>query len=307
MNIASIDIGTNTIILLIAQIDLAEHRIKAIFNDQKIPRIGQGLKPGYPMSTAKEQLLYSILGSYKEIAENYNCEKILLTATHAFRIASNSKDIVKKIKRHLNLIIRIVSSEDEARLTFFGCTSEIKSGKNIAVIDIGGGSTEISFGSSKKLNSCRSIPIGVVSMSEEYFFHDRLSKDEVLACRSAISCELLKLGKFEDKIAEFIGVAGTPTTLAAIKKRLKIYDEESIEGETLLKSDIEYFTDQLSHLSPQEIKNKFTSVVAGREDLILAGAILLSEIMEYLKADQITVSSKGVRYGAIYDFLRRLN
>lgn len=304
MNIASIDIGTNTIILLIAQVDLAEHRIKPIFNGQKIPRIGQGLKPGFPISATKEQLLYRILSSYEQIVEQYNCEKILVNATNAFRIASNSKDIAKNIKRLLNLNIKIISGEEEARLTFLGCTSEAISGQNIAVIDIGGGSTEISYVSSQKLHVCKSMPIGVVNMSEDYFLQRPVSTKEVLACRSDISKELIKLGKPEQEINEFIAVAGTPTTLAAIKKGLTTYDEELIEGETLLKNDIEYFVDKLSLLGPQEIKNKFSSVVAGREDLILAGAILLLEIMEYLKADQIKVSSKGVRYGAIYDLLR---
>ncbi|NWF88031.1 MAG: hypothetical protein HXY50_01065 [Ignavibacteriaceae bacterium] len=152
MNIASIDIGTNTVIMLIAEFDLIQKQIKVILNDQKIPRIGQGLKPGKPISSKKEILLIDILESFKKIAAYHNCEKILVTATNAFRVASNSGSIVKNIKRVLNLDIKIASSEEEARLTYFGCTGGFQLDKTLCVIDIGGGSTEISFGSNNNFN-----------------------------------------------------------------------------------------------------------------------------------------------------------
>ncbi|MCK7523065.1 MAG: hypothetical protein MZV64_38030 [Ignavibacteriales bacterium] len=100
-------------------------------------------------------------------------------------------------------------------------------------------------------------------------------------------------------------VAGTPTTLACIKKEMISYDEAKVEGAVLSQADLNDFIDQLSVMSSLEIKNKFKSVVNGREDVSLAGTILLFEMMNYLKTTEVVVSTKGVRYGAIYDFMTR--
>ena len=151
MTIASIDLGTNTILLLIAKLDFKNKKIHVIFEDQKIPRIGEGLKPGSPISKNKEKRLLDILEFYKNLANHYQCEHILVTATNAFRIASNSDYLVKKISKMFNLKVNIISGEEEAELTFLGCTSEIELDTNVAVIDIGGGSTEIVLGKNRKL------------------------------------------------------------------------------------------------------------------------------------------------------------
>ena len=169
MNIASIDIGTNTILLLIVRIDLTTHKLQILFEDQKIPRIGEGLKPGYPISSAKEKLLLNILDSYKKISNDYKCEKILLSATNAFRIASNSDYLTKKIKNSLDMTVTAISGEEEAKLTFMGCTWLKNSHNNYLVIDIGGGSTEIAYGKPGNLISFQSLPLGVVNLKERCF------------------------------------------------------------------------------------------------------------------------------------------
>lgn len=303
MTIASIDLGTNTILLLIAYVDFNHKKIHVIFEDQKIPRIGEGLKPGFPISENKEKLLLEILDSYKNLANHYQCEQILVTATNAFRIASNRDYLVEKIDKLLNLKVSVISGEEEAKLTFLGCTSEIEPNKNLAVIDIGGGSTEIAYGTNKKILSKNSLPLGVVSLTEKYFSNDTPSEEEILACRSTIKKELQSLIKTDLKLDKIIAVAGTPTTLACIKKGMISYDEALIEGDILTQIDLENFLNQLSVMNSLEIKNKFKSVVDGREDVLLAGTILLFETMNYLNAKEVVVSTKGVRYGAVYNYL----
>jgi exopolyphosphatase / guanosine-5'-triphosphate,3'-diphosphate pyrophosphatase len=160
MIIASIDIGTNTILLLIAQANLKDKKIKVIFENQKIPRIGEGLKPGFPISEMKEKLLLQILASFKVEAEKYNCDRILVTATHALRIASNRDELLEKIKNQLQIEVNVVSGIEEAKLTFLGCTNDFSIKEDYAVLDIGGGSTEIIFRSWNKLASDYSLPLG---------------------------------------------------------------------------------------------------------------------------------------------------
>jgi len=189
MTIASIDIGTNTILLLIAKLDSNTNKIHAIFEDQKIPRIGEGLKPGFPISPIKEEQLLDILAFYKKISHNYQSEQILITATNAFRIASNRDYLIEKIYRLLNLKVNVISGEEEATLTFLGCTSEREKDKNSAIIDIGGGSTEIASKTNNKL-FYKSLPLGVVSLTEEYLLNDPPSAEEVQVCKFVINKEL---------------------------------------------------------------------------------------------------------------------
>ena len=306
MTIASIDIGTNTILLLIAQVNIKDKKIKVLFEEQKIPRIGEGLKPGFPISEKKKILLLKILASLKIEANKYSCERILVSATHAFRIASDRNDLIQEIKNQLQLEVNVLSGIEEARLTFLGCTHEFSIKANYAVIDIGGGSTEIIFGSDNKYLSDCSLPLGVVSLTEKYFSNDPPKDLEIEQLRTAIQIQLKKSVKKNIKFNKAIAVAGTPTTLACIKKGMTSYDESLIEGEILTSTEVFKFLEELSLMSSQEIKNSFKSVVEGREDVLLAGTILLNEIMNHIKASEVVVSAKGVRYGAVYDFLDKL-
>ena len=306
MTIASIDIGTNTILLLIAQTNLKDKKIKVIFEDQKIPRIGKGLKPGFPISEMKEKLLLQILVSFKVEAEKHNCDRILVTATHAFRIASNRDVLTEKLKKQLQLDVNVVSGIEEAKLTFLGCTNDFSTENNYVVIDIGDGSTEIMFGSRNKLHSDCSLPFGFVSFTEKYFSNDLPTSLEINRVRMLIQTQLKKSVNSDMKFEKAIAVAGTPTTLACIKRGMTRYDESLIEGETLTSTEVVKFLDELSVMNSKEITNSFKSVVDGREDVLLAGTILLNEIMNHIKASEVVVSAKGVRYGAVYDLLDKL-
>ncbi len=178
MTIASIDIGTNTVLLLIAEIDLKDKKIKSILNVQQIPRIGQGLKKGKPISKEKILSLLQILNVYNLKIKSYKCEQILVTATNAFRIASNSQEIISLIKSEFGFDTKIVSGEDEALLSFMGAFSN-QSNKEILMIDIGGGSTELTFGSNDKILFNKSFNIGVVSGTENFLFDDPPSQLQI--------------------------------------------------------------------------------------------------------------------------------
>lgn len=303
MTIASIDIGTNTILLLIADVDIENLSIKTIFNEQKIPRIGEGLKSGKPINEKKRELLLQILSSYAETSKKFNAEVIFAKATNAFRIASNQTELLKLIKKNIGIEVDVISGLEEARLTFLGCTYEHSSTKRFAVIDIGGGSTEIVIGKKNKIFEVLSLPIGVVSLTEKFFNTTPTKTSQIQNCnrfiQNILNKNLSQFPKYETAIA----VAGTPTTLACIQNNINEYDESKIEGSVLLRSDVENFSTQLIQLSPKEIILKYHSVVEGREDVLLAGSMLLSQIMRQLNTEEVVVSSKGLRYGAVVDYL----
>lgn len=303
MNIASIDIGSNTILLLIAEVDFYSKKIKMLFDDQKIPRIAERLVPSSPIGTNKVELLLSVLANFKKTADDYNCKKILVTATNAFRIASNTIDIIDRIKENLEIDVNVVSGTEEARLTFLGVTQDLPESGALAIIDIGGGSTEIILGTRNKIEENHSLPLGVVSLTEKYFYNIPPRENEVNYLIAEIKKTLKKTVGNDRNLNKAIAVAGTPTTLAAIKKGLKSYNESLIEGEVLTAQDIIDFNQNLSSMKANEILNNYKSVVSGREDVLLAGSIILSEIVNYLRVGEVTVSTKGIRYGAIYDYI----
>lgn len=302
MIIASIDIGTNTVLLLIAEADTSLKQIKTIRNFYEIPRIGKGLIPRGDIQEENIQKLISTLRNYKRIINYFKCEKILITGTKALRTAKNSNAIIDRIKVDLDLEINIITGEEEAELSFLGAVFENQD-KNNLVIDIGGGSTEIIYGLTNKIEFKRSFDVGVVSLTEKYFKHDPPLLEELLDLKKNVIQNMQELEKFNLTTYESIAIAGTPTTLACMKMNLKEYDEDKIEGSFLHLNEINKLIETLVPLSSKEIKSTYRSIVEGREDLILTGSILLASIMELLGIQKVKVSSKGIRYGAIVKYI----
>ncbi len=168
MTIASIDIGTNTVLLLVAEVESSTRKIIPLHNDHRMPRIGQGTKKTGIISQDKLTLLYDVLKEYASIIQRYNCDKVLLTGTNAFRMSSNKDEIKKNIKKIFNYDLNVVSGEDEAEYAYLGAISNLDSPDNSMVIDIGGSSTEIIIGEGYKIISKNSLQLGSVSATELY-------------------------------------------------------------------------------------------------------------------------------------------
>ncbi|RPI75098.1 MAG: Ppx/GppA family phosphatase [Ignavibacteriales bacterium] len=301
MTIASIDIGTNTILLLIAEIDTQLHELKVLENLQSIPRIGKGMIVNNPMPAENIERMMDVLTEYEKKIKKYNCEKILLTGTNALRIASNKSEIIAEVKNKFGYDLNIIPGNEEAQYSFIGAISGFRDNSKNLVIDIGGGSTEIIFGKGKEILFSKSFHIGVVSGTEKFFLSDPPSVKQIqnfIDYTRKIFSDLL-----EKDIDRTIAIAGTPTTLAAIKHKLKSYDEELIEGSSLTFEELNTFVAELSKLSYAEILDKYYQIVKGREDILLAGTIILRELLKLLNIEEVKVSTKGIRYGAIIKWL----
>jgi exopolyphosphatase / guanosine-5'-triphosphate,3'-diphosphate pyrophosphatase len=301
MNIASIDIGTNTVILLIAEI--SHHRFFPLKNEYRVPRIGKGLENGKKISQEKIAELVHILVEFKEIIRSYNCEVILAIGTNAFRISSNGSTIIKVVKDELGIQINIVSSLKEAEYSFLGAVSDYHyENKDSLVIDIGGGSTELICGKLNQIRYMNSFQTGVVSGTECFFRNDPPLPFEISNFEDFLSSTFVKIDIPASLKA--IAIAGTPTTLACIQKGLKVYNDNEVEGSILKQVDIYELKEELSHLSSKQIKGKYLQVVSGREDVLLAGTIILYLLMKQLNLSEVIVSTKGIRYGVIVEFIQ---
>ncbi|MGD1007282.1 MAG: Ppx/GppA phosphatase family protein [Ignavibacteriaceae bacterium] len=303
MIIASVDIGTNTILLLIAEIDNSSKHIKTLRDELRIPRIGKGLLVNSSIKQEKVDLLFKSLSEYKKIIDEYSCNKVILTATNAFRLASNAEELVKIIKSELDLDITIVTGKDEARLSYLGAISSFPDEVKYLVIDIGGGSTEIIFGNRDEINFSNSYPVGVVSLTERFLKSRPPEEMEIKQFTDFVKETFSEIDHNKIIAGKTIAIAGTPTTLACIKQNIKEYDESLIEGSILTKPEIRIFVELLSKLTPDEIKTKYGNVVSGREDVLFAGTSILHALIECLNIPEVIVSTKGIRYGAIINYL----
>ena len=300
MTLASIDIGTNTVLLLIARTSGNVKTIEVLTDVYRIPRLGRGLLPGKPIPEDNLLKFYDILREYKNIIDEYNCSHIISAATMAFRQASNSHEVVEYVKRNIGIDINIISGKEESELAYLGAVYDYDSDSDNLVIDIGGGSTELIKGTGREIFYNESFNIGVVSSWEKFRVGDRLN---ILQLEKHLNSIFHLPSEHTRAPGRAIAVAGTPTTLACMKMNLKNFEEKKVEGKILTLKDLHLLKKQLDSMTPKEILLNYNSVVSGREDLILSGTCILLYIMNIYNITEVIVSTKGIRYGLIYRWL----
>jgi exopolyphosphatase/guanosine-5'-triphosphate,3'-diphosphate pyrophosphatase len=303
MNIASIDVGSNTVLLLIAKIE--NNKLIPIINLYNSPRLGKDLLPSMQIKEDRIENLIKILTIYKSKILEFNCEKVLIKATNAMRIASNSKEICNKIKVKLNLDIEIIDGNTEAEFSYLGASSSVPNIDEKMVIDVGGGSTEIIFGNSNQIFFKHSFQTGVVSLTERFFKNRPLTKSDIQKAEIFLGNLFESLDKNIPNNLVTIAVAGTPTTLSCIKQNLKDYVEEKVEGSLLTFDEIVELKEKIKKVQPNEMITNFGSVVKGREDVLFAGILILETIMKIKRLDEIFVSGRGLRYGIVINYMNK--
>ena len=302
MTIASIDIGTNTVLLLIADVDPVTRKIIPLINEYRMPRIGQGTKQTGRISQERLKLLYDVLNEYKSIINGCNCDKVILTGTNAFRMAHNTPEIKDGLKKIFNFDLRVITGEDEAEYAYFGAISDLDDHSLSMVIDIGGSSTEIIYGEGNKISFKRSLQLGSVTATEHYINN----VPPTLIEQENFSTNIKRLFTTFDKTIipkREIAIAGTATTIACMKLGLKEFEENKVDKSSITIQDMRNIIGELSSLTASEILDRYGPVMKGREDIIFAGAFILFQLMEYFGLDNIIISTRGIRYGAIVKYL----
>lgn len=298
MIVASIDIGTNTVLLLIAEIDKKSRKLQPIRNEYRMPRIGKGVKETGIISNEKVYLLLDVLEEYKSFIIEHHCEKVIITGTNALRLAQNAKEIKKLLRQRFNYDLEVVSGDTEAEYAYLGTISDFDKCRSNLVIDIGGGSSELIFGDELSIKFKRSLQIGSVSATEQFLKNIPPTEKETKSLMKEVESLLAQL-KIENNNTNVIAIAGTATTISAMNLGLKEFVEDKIEMSKLTQEEIKKIINELKRLSSIEIAEKYGIITNGREDIILAGALILFEIMNYFGIKKLGVSSRGIRYGAI--------
>lgn len=290
MRVASIDIGTNSFLCLVAEV--TSGKVQNVLHDEvEIVRIGEGVGSTGEFSAAALQRAELCLSRFQKAARALGVDKISAVATSAARDARNGYLLVE-MGRALGFEIKIIDGKTEAELTFKGVQSNPKFGDDIAVIDVGGGSTEITVKESGHLLG-QSFDVGGVRLTEKYVSAHPVLAIEITKiaefCRSTFS----KMKAMQNK--KFVGVAGTPTTLAAVLRGIE-YNQEILEGHELTLNQIEALRDRLASMNLSE-RSSIKGLEPKRADIIVAGATVLAEALRALGGQSLFVSTRGIRYG----------
>jgi exopolyphosphatase/guanosine-5'-triphosphate,3'-diphosphate pyrophosphatase len=300
MRIASIDIGTNTILLLIAEID--QKKIRPLFEAETVVRLGKGLQKNGIISDEAMKRGFQTLTQYLGRCQTMGVQKIFAIGTSVLREAKNSEDFLRMIKEKLDLSIEVISGKEEAQLSFLAVARDLKElKKSTLVIDVGGGSTEFILGKGDHITQWVSLPLGSVRFTEQFLLSDPVQEREWEQMEMEIRKLLITI-PHPQKPLVMVAVGGTATTLASVEQGLKEFIPEKIHRFVLKKQALK---NQLHLYRSKTIseRRKIPGLAPARADVILAGGAILYMAMEELKCESVLISCHGVRYGLLYKCL----
>ena len=314
MRVAALDLGTNTFLLLIAEVENGQIR-QVLHDEVQVIRLGQGVGESrrfHPDALARAEVAFQ---DYATIIRRFQPAQVLACATSAARDVLNKQDLFD-IAARAGVPLEIISGEREAELTFIGA---VKPQSNFAestpeaaalhaipaplqiVIDVGGGSTEFILGDASGVRFRKSYDIGAVRLTESLVTQHPISHQEKMQMWDVINHEFLDIGRvFQVGVSEMrprniIAVAGTPTTLAALDLQ-QSFNPEKIEGYVLTRVQIQNWIDRLSPMTIDQ-RSRLAGMEPKRADVIVAGAMILAAACDKLAATSVEVSIRGLRYG----------
>ncbi len=291
--VGAIDIGTNSIRLLVCDVDAGE--IAEVERLLTITRLGDGVDANGTINDAALERTHAALQRYAERAHQLHAEHVLAVATSAVRDAANGREFLAEIERRYGFACRLLTGDQEARTTFRGVTSRRAASEGTLICDIGGGSTEFVLGNSSGVVDQISLNIGCVRMSERYLESSPPPAEAVAALRAA-AAEVIPR-PLTDATRELIGVAGTITTLATIDLGLESELPEVIDGHVLSAATIERLLASLSALTLDELK-QVRGLMPARAVTIVAGAAILAEVVDACGTGEVHVSERDILHGA---------
>jgi exopolyphosphatase/guanosine-5'-triphosphate,3'-diphosphate pyrophosphatase len=301
MNIAAIDIGTNTTLLLIVAAG-PDGRLDVLAERAEITRLGRGIGGDGRLGAAGIARTLEALRGYGELARGHGA-RVVAVGTEALRRAPNAADFLGPAREALGTDIEVIDGGREAALTFRAVIAsfpELGRG-GLTVVDIGGGSTEIVVAADAHVAFKVSLPLGSVRLTERFIRADPAAAAEVDAVTGAIDEELGAVA-FPTGAAPLVGVAGTVTSLAAMAQALTSYDPARVHGYRLSRADLGRQIDRLRGARQPE-RERIPGLDPRRADVILAGALILERVARAAGVAEVRVSDRGIRWGLVYEML----
>jgi exopolyphosphatase/guanosine-5'-triphosphate,3'-diphosphate pyrophosphatase len=311
MRVAAIDIGTNTVLLLVAE-RAPSGELVAVEEHATITRLGEGVDKTRTLAPAAIERTNVAIDSYAEAIRRLGVERVDVVGTSAMRDASGGEAVRAHVTDRLGVAARTISGEEEARLTFAGALSGIgRQGTpgalgRVRVFDIGGGSTEVVHGDRTvdppRLLFAHSYDVGSVRLTERLVRNDPPSEAEVEAVRVAARASFASVPPFESD-APPVAIAGTMTTLAAVALEMDPYDGVRVHGHVMPVAEIERVVAELARL-PLAERRALPGLEPKRADVIVAGGCIALAYLAHVGAREVMISDRGVRWGLAEELMR---
>jgi len=301
---AALDIGSNTLLLLIAEVG-GGGKLRAVRDECRFGRLGQGVdRSGRLAGEAVERSL-AIAREYRQLIDQAGVARVVAVGTQALREAKNASEFVVPAEAILGARIEVVEGEREAALVYRSVVAafpEMARGE-LVVADVGGGSTEVIAGRAGAVRSLVSLPIGSVRLTERHLHGDPATAEETQALLADIDRQL---GRLDPALAgcgaALVGTAGTATTLASVEQKLRVYDADRVQGFRLSRAGVERQLARYLELTVAE-KRHLPGLEPERADVIAAGAAIYARLAGYLAAPELVTSDRGVRWGALLEIV----
>jgi exopolyphosphatase/guanosine-5'-triphosphate,3'-diphosphate pyrophosphatase len=301
MRVATVDVGTNSILLLVVDLDGGAPRVLA--DRCRIERLGKGVDRTGALDDAAVARGLDAMREYGDAVRALGAERVAAVGTQALREATNGAAFLEPARELLGAPIEVISGRREAELAFLAVARsfpELLAGE-LVVCDVGGGSTEIIVGRAGAIASLVSVPVGSVRMSERHLHGDPPTPGEAKAMIADIDGELAAVDL--PRGAPLVGIAGTVTTLAAVAIGLDPYDADRVQGMRLARGEVERQLARYLEL-PVDERRRVRGLDPKRADVIPAGAAVVARMMARVGAADIIVSDRGIRWGLAYELVR---
>lgn len=300
--VAAVDCGTNSIRLLIADIDQRAGTLEDVVRTMEIVRLGEGVDETGELSEAALERTFAVCDRYAEMIKESGAGAVRFVATSASRDASNRDRFVQGVQSRFDVQPEVIAGQVEARLSFMGATRSLPDqlgDRTSLVLDIGGGSTEFVVGNrAVGVQGERSVDVGCVRMTERRLHSNPPTDEEVAAATADIDAAIAQAGSYVNLAdAEvLVGLAGSVTTLSAIHQDLPEYDPDRIHGSWLSRADVARISHQLLHQTHDE-RAAIPSMHPGRVDVIAGGALILERVLAATNLDGVLVSEHDILDG----------
>jgi exopolyphosphatase/guanosine-5'-triphosphate,3'-diphosphate pyrophosphatase len=300
--VAAIDCGTNSIRLLISDIDTSTNTATDVCREMRIVRLGEGVDKTNAFSPRALERTFKAIDEYEEILLKHKVENLRFVATSATRDAQNKAMFIKGVIDRLRIVPEVIAGTEEAALSFDGATRSLRQKHKapFLIIDLGGGSTELVIGDQEPTGAY-SMDVGCVRMTERHTPGGNPTKAQEEAIRTDVRNALKEAAKKVDwqKAQTIVGVAGTVTTVAAHVLKLKTYDPEVLHGASISAQQISQTAQDFISLTPSQ-RAALPYMHEGRIEVITGGSIVLDEVMKAIGAQTLIASERDILDGVAW-------
>ncbi|MFN4319663.1 MAG: Ppx/GppA family phosphatase [Aquificaceae bacterium] len=295
MKLASIDVGSYSIRLSVAELDSG---LKLIHEEGFITALATDLKESSLLREDRIEESLQVIKSFVEKAKSLGAEHIKIVGTEALRRAKNSSEFTKRLKELVGVELKVISPEEEGRYAFLSVAYSLRPQGRFCIIDQGGGSTEFVCGRGFQVESLKSLPFGIVNLTEEFIHNDPPKLYELESLKNFLDEQIKEVVEPCDQL---IGLGGTITTIAAIEYNIYPYKGEEVHGKELSIDRIMFWIETLSSMKEKDRIANFPHIEPKRAKVIIPGLLIFYKSMLLFEKDKIRVSDWGLKEGLIVE------